>query len=113
MQFRSPLDKLERFCLIIKQTSGKNPLHIYSANFDVNAKPESGDDASKDKKNASTQTLAEKQSTEQSQTLLTSSESNVPLLSPKETDSNSDESEENKPPPDYRPKINFEFRGSQ
>ncbi len=112
MQFRSPLDKLERFCLIIKQTSGKNPLHIYSANFDVNAKPESGDDASKDKKNTS-QTSSEKQSTEQSQTLLSSSESNIPLPAQKESDSDSDESEENKPPPDYRPKINFEFRGSQ
>ena len=102
MPFRSSLEKIERICLIIRQTAGDIPLTIYSADFSAEAKPESGDDTKKaTDKNQSSSSIEQSQ-----QTLLS-----IPN-SPKPQPSIDEEEKTELEKIDFRPKINFEFRGS-
>ncbi len=80
--FRSQLEKIERICIIIKQTSGSIPLHIYSS--------DSLEDENIQKQTKKSEAVNETK---------TSSE-------------NIDEYEKPaKETPDFRPRIIFEFRG--
>ena len=103
MSFRSSLEKIERICLIIRQTAGDIPLTIYSADFSAEAKPESGDDTKK----ATDKNQQQSSSIDQSQQTLLS----IPN-SPKPQPSIEEDRETEPEKIDYRPKINFEFRGS-
>ncbi len=104
MHFRSQLDRLERICLIIVQTSGKIPLSIYSANFAENSKPESGDDVKKTKQKV--QENATNTSSSLPMSMLNKALQNDKELNSENNSNTHDEQS------DYRPKINFEFRGN-